>query len=394
MLLALPAFADSEAARRGAYLAMAADCVACHTIPGEQPFAGGDAIGTPFGKIYPPNITPDKETGIGDWTDAQFLRAMWHGIGRKGEHLYPAFPYTNFTKLSERDVLDIRAFLATIPAFSRKSTPDQLIFPFNITGLMWFWNLLFLDDHRFEPNRDRSATWNRGAYLVTGMTHCGECHTPRNLLQAERSDRTFAGAVASGWYAPNLSSSKTDGLGSWSDEEIKAFLRTGSNRHGIAGGPMAAAVLDSFSHLDDSDLESIVVYLRSIEPEDASPIWPPRQSAQPSPYPRPGTSSNGNMLYQGACAGCHGADGQGTPNKYPAIAQNRAFIEVDASNVIQMILFGANPDDQTGIKRMPAFADRFTDRQVAEIVNSLLDKFDGQAPGVTAATVRNLRRPD
>jgi mono/diheme cytochrome c family protein len=385
------AHADQDAVHRGAYLATASDCIACHTVPNGRPFAGGEAIATPFGKIYPPNITPDMETGIGGWTDKEFVRAMWHGIGRRGEHLYPAFPYTDFTKLTERDVLDIRAYLATIPAVHNTTPPNDLIFPLNIRGLMRFWNALFLDDRRFTPDPQRSGAWNRGAYLVTAMAHCGACHTPRNVFQAERSDRTFAGAVSTGWYAPNISSSAVGGIGSWSDEEIRSFLRAGSNRHGTAAGPMAMAVLDSFKNLTEADIDAIIAYLRSVPAQDNADHGILREAPRALAYDRPPTSDLGSMLYQGSCARCHGLDGMGVSANFPAIAVDRAVTGVAATTVVQMILKGADPDKLTGVKRMPAFGDTLSDLQIAALTNAVLDKFGAHAPAVTASTVQSLR---
>ena len=273
--------AGADLVARGKYLTAAADCAACHTVPGGKPFAGGLAFHLPFGTLYTPNITPDKETGIGNWSNADFLRAMHRGIAADGSRLYPAFPYASYTLLTDDDVLAIRAYLSTLPAVHQPDRPDTFSFPYNQRWLMVFWSGFFNSDTRFHPVAGRSAEWNRGAYLVEALEHCGECHTPRNLLQARDTRQKFAGGVAEGWNAYNITSDPVTGVGGWTARALASYLSTGfAAGHGSAAGPMNEAVQLSLSQLAPSDIQAIVAYLRTIPPIRANP---PLALAGPAP---------------------------------------------------------------------------------------------------------------
>ena len=242
--------ANADLVKRGEYLTHAADCQACHTGPSGVPFAGGFAFKMPFGTIYSTNITPDKQTGIGNYTDAQFLAAMHQGIRADGERLYPAMPYTAYSYMTDADALAIRAYLFTLAPVHAPAKPDQLSWPFNQRGLLAVWDVMFNPDERFRPNTGQSAEWNRGAYLAEAMGHCGECHTPRNVAYALDNRDKFAGALTAGWRAYNITSDKNSGLGDWSDEDVSLYLSTGhANGHGGAAGPMGEATDDSLSYL-------------------------------------------------------------------------------------------------------------------------------------------------
>ena len=222
---------------KGEYLTKAADCAACHTAPSGKPFAGGRAFKLPFGTIYSTNITPDQETGIGRWSDAEFVRALHRGIGRNGEDLYPAFPYTAYALLSTDDVLAIRAYLSTLQPVTSRNTDNTLVFPFNQRYVLRAWKLLFMPTRQWEPSAAHDAVWNRGSYLAEALAHCGDCHTPRNLMFATKSSRKYAGAVVDGWKAYNITSDNETGIGAWSDAEIEQYLSSGhAPAHGSAGG--------------------------------------------------------------------------------------------------------------------------------------------------------------
>ncbi|CAB3715980.1 c-type cytochrome [Paraburkholderia rhynchosiae] len=259
--------AASDLVKRGEYLARVGDCAACHTADKTRPFAGGLAIDTRFGTIVTPNITPDPDTGIGQWTDEDFLRAMHEGIGKSGERLYPTFPYVEYTKVAEHDVLAIRAYLNTLAPIHYTPRPNSLKFPFNQRWLMVFWNMFNFTEERFVPDPRQSAEWNRGAYLVEGLAHCEECHTPRNFTRGLKSDSRLSGAVQAGWHAYNITPDKKSGVGTWSDDELQTYLSTGAvPGRAKAAGPMAAVVASSTRYLTREDLRSIVQYLRSVPP--------------------------------------------------------------------------------------------------------------------------------
>ena len=256
----------AELIARGEYLTRAADCAACHNVPGGEPFSGGVAFKLPFGTIYSTNITADRETGIGTWSDDDFVRALHRGIAKDGTHLYPAFPYTSYTGLSRDDAVAIKAYLFSLPPVHAPARPADLTFPFNQRWTMRFWNLAFLDEHRFRPDPARSAEANRGAYLATALGHCGECHTPRNFAFALRPSKQFAGTVLQGWKAYNISPDRQSGIGSWSDTQVADYLRTGhAQDRGSAAGPMGEAVSNSLQYLSAQDITALVAYLRTVQ---------------------------------------------------------------------------------------------------------------------------------
>ena len=261
---------QAEPLARGEYLAHAADCVACHTAKGGTPYAGGFAFNLPvIGTMYSTNITPDKETGIGNYTDRQFLDALHKGIRHDGEHLYPGMSYASYTYMTDADALAIKAYLFTLPAVHAPARENKLAWPFNNRSLMAFWNFFYNADSRFRPNPTQSAEWNRGAYLAEAMGHCGECHTPRNLAYALNNRRKFAGALTAGWRAYNITADNKAGLGAWSDNDLATYLATGhAEGHGGAAGPMGEASDNSLTYLTAGDIRALVVYLRSVPAQD------------------------------------------------------------------------------------------------------------------------------
>ena len=257
--------AKADIIKRGEYLAKAADCMVCHTAPGGAEYAGGLAFPLPFGTLYSTNITADKDTGIGSYSDKDFLDAVQRGVRKDGARLYPAMPYTSYTYMTDADVLAIKAYLLSLAAVPRQNQRDTLQFPFNQRWSMIFWSWAFNPNTRFAPNTAKGAEWNRGAYIAEALAHCGECHTPRNLAFALDNRRKFAGAVAAGWRAYDITSDKGTGIGSWSDDDVFAYLAKGhAMGRGTASGPMGEAVDHSFSQMDPADIRALVTYLRSI----------------------------------------------------------------------------------------------------------------------------------
>jgi mono/diheme cytochrome c family protein len=257
-----------EPLARGEYLARAADCIACHTLPGGQPFSGGVAFKTPFGTIYSSNITADNETGIGTWSDDDFVRALHAGVGKNGEPLYPAFPYTSYTALSRDDILDIKIYLFSLPVAHAPAKPNEMSFPYNQRWGLSFWNVLFLRKERFQQTQGKSDVWNRGAYLATALGHCNECHTPRNVLFGLRHDQELAGEVLQGWKAYNITSDKTYGIGAWTDQQLIDYLSKGHAKgRGAASGPMGEVVQNSLQYLAPEDVAALAAYLRDVEPQ-------------------------------------------------------------------------------------------------------------------------------
>ena len=385
---------------RGEYLARAADCVACHTTPGGKPYAGGLAFKLPFGTLYSPNITADKETGIGDWTDAQFVRALHQGIGWQGGNLYPAFPYATYARMTTEDALAIKAYLFSLPVVHADRPKNDLIFPFNQRYMMRFWNLLFVPSGPLQPDPQQSADWNRGAYLVEAMAHCGECHTPRNLLYALDNGKKFAGAELQGWKAYNISSDKRTGIGGWSDEQLADYLSKGhADGRGSATGSMGEAVDYSLRHLTPEDIKAIVAYVRTVPPQASSDqaiveAEPATLKASTAYAPAPDAAAQGGLglkLFQGACASCHGWNGEGLQTPYAALRGSRTVNDPDGTNLSQVILKGAHMTTATGTQAMPAFANAYSDVEIAALGNYVLGHFGGKQSAITPADVAKAR---
>ncbi len=381
---------------RGQYLTAAADCAPCHTADGGKPFAGGFAFNLPFGTIYSPNITSDKETGIGDWSDADFLRAVHQGVDDKGEHLYPALPYDSFTYLSDDDALAIKAYLFSLPPVHNIVPESALRFPFNQRWLLAAWSFLYNPDRRFEPNADRSPEWNRGAYLVEALAHCGECHTPRNLAQGLDNGRKFSGAVTAGWRAFNISSDPANGIGAWSDEELEQYLSIGhAQRHGTAAGPMGEAVDASLHHLSKNDIHAMIVYLRSM-PAVSTPGFPSPKMGPAPAAPKLGVAANvdprGKHIFEGACAACHDWTGTGALTPFATLIAAPAVNDPSAINVVQIVLNGMRRPTLGTTAFMPAFGDAYSDSEIAAVANYVTARFGSTASRVTSNQVADLRR--
>jgi mono/diheme cytochrome c family protein len=384
----------ADLVKRGEYLTKAADCEVCHTTEGGQAFAGGRAFKTPFGTLYSPNITADKQTGIGDWSDAEFIRAVHRGVAKDGSHLYPAFPYESYTLLADDDVRAIKAYLFSLPTAHAPAPANALAFPFNQRWLMAFWSAFYNPDQRFRPHPDRSPEWNRGAYMAEGLAHCGDCHTPRNLAQALDHRQKFAGTVTQGWRAYNITSDKGSGIGGWTDDEVAAYLSTGhAVGRGSAGGPMAEAVDVSLSTLSPADIHAIVTYLRSI-PAISTPDLPTPKAAPASDMPKAMTASfdpRGKQVFEGVCASCHSWSGVSLLTNEATLTGARSVNDVSAINVAQMVMSGEWRRTPHGAVMMPAFGQAYSDAEIAAVANYVTARFGAKGSSLTAKDVAKLR---
>ncbi|MGC1670596.1 MAG: cytochrome c [Pseudolabrys sp.] len=382
----------ADIVKRGEYLAKAADCMVCHTAPGGADYAGGLAFPLPFGTLYSTNITADKDTGIGNYSDQDFLDAVQRGIRKDGARLYPAMPYTSYTFMTDADVLAIKAYLLSLPAVPRQNQRDMLQFPFNQRWSMIFWSLAFNPNTRFAPNTEKSAEWNRGAYIAEALAHCGDCHTPRNLAFALDNRRKFGGAVAAGWRAYDITSDKGTGIGSWSDEEVFAYLAKGhATGRGTASGPMGEAVDHSFSQMDPADIRALVTYLRSIPAVASSE---PATIAPPAPAsPKEGgavADAPGRKVFAQACVSCHSWTGVSALSPFATISGSRAVNDPSATNVAQIVISGTRRFTP-GAMSMPAFGSTYTDTEIAAVANYVTGRFGNSASKLTAKDVADLR---
>jgi len=369
----------------GAYVAAAADCIACHTARGGAPFAGGRAIETPFGTVYSTNITPDNATGIGGWSREDFRRALHEGRSKDGRMLYPAFPYQNFTKMSEADVDAIFDYLRSLPAVSQRNTPHALRFPYNTQAALGAWRLLFFRAGRHEAEPARGAEWNRGAYLVHALGHCDACHAPRNVFGATSHSLDLGGGLIpmQNWYAPPL----VPGSGAqWKAEDIVSLLKSGISPHATAMGPMAEVVYRSTQHLSDADARAIATYLQ------ASPAEAPAR--KPSPNVDPRILARGATVYGEHCAQCHGDDGEGAHPAYPALARNPSLTNPVAANAIKAVLQGGFPPATAGNPRpygMPAYAGRLSESDIASVLTYIRRSWGNDAAPVTTVEIERYR---
>ena len=371
---------------RGEYLARAADCTACHTPPGGQDFAGGVAFQLPFGTIYASNISPDLETGIGAWSNADFVRALRHGVDRDGRNLYPAFPYAEYALLTTDDALAIRAYLATVKPVRATPPPNQLAFPFNQRYLVRAWNLLFAPEAQFRPDRAHDEAWNRGAYLAVALGHCGECHTPRNIMMGLETSRVFAGAVQAGWLAYNLTSDREHGLGNWSDEQIEQYLATGyAEGRGPASGPMAEVVENSLQYLSRDDIRAIVGYLRTIPAQTDGPAVVRNVSGAEA------TNNLGAQLFAQACAGCHSPSGDGRQSAWASLRGAHSAGDSEGTNLLQVLTRGTQIRTAQGIMFMHDFARAYTDEELVALTDYVSRQFAFRASSVSPKQVHNAR---
>ena len=376
---------SAEIIAHGKALTDAGDCASCHTADPAKPFAGGKRIDTPFGGIYSPNLTPDRDTGIGAWSDEEFYRALRYGVARDGSRYYPAFPYPNFTKLIRDDILAIRAYLATLTPVRNTPKPAELRWPLNYRSVMRAWNLLFFKPGILMPDQSKSAAWNRGRYLVEGAAHCGACHTPKNMLGADKRGQQYAGGQVQGMFAPRLDGAERSGLKSWSVEDIAEYLQSGRNGRSHAGELMSEVVVNSTSKMSDADIRAIAVYLKDL------PAGPPEPAVSPPPSAQ---MADGERLYKGACIACHEIDGSGAPRIYPPLPGNANLQSADPLSTLRVILDGAQTvttprAPNTG--SMPAYA-KWSDQEIADVTTYIRNAWGNAAPAVTAEQVAKARQ--
>ena len=379
---------------RGEYLARAADCMVCHTAPGGKEYAGGLGFKLPFGTLYSTNITADKETGIGNYSDQDFLNAVQRGKRHDGAMLYPAMPYPSYTYMTDDDVLAVKAYLFSLPPVRAAAPENTLSFPFNQRWAMLFWSTVFNPDTRFRPDTSKSPEWNRGAYLVEALAHCGECHTPRNLAFALDNRKKFAGAVTAGWRAFNISSDKSTGIGGWKDEDLIAYLSAGhAPGHGAASGPMGEAVDHSLSQLAPEDIRAIAAYLRSVPPTPSPDL--PATTAPPAPAShKEGVTADarGKMMFEGACVSCHGWTGESTVSPMATLTGAWAVNDPAATNVAQIVISGTKRHTPDGALSMPAFGSTYSDDEIAAVANYVTARFGSKGSKLTANDVAELRK--
>jgi mono/diheme cytochrome c family protein len=375
-----------ETIARGKALVDAADCASCHTADPVKPLAGGKRIDTPFGGIFSPNLTPDRETGLGAWTDGEFYRALHKGVARNGARYYPAFPYPNFTKITRDDVLAIRAYLSTLPPVRNTPPPPQLRFPLNYRVVMRGWNWQFFRPGTFEKNPQKSDQWNRGAYLVEGAAHCGACHTPKNMFGADKRGQAYGGGLVDGWFAPRLDGAERSGLKSWSVDDVVEYLQSGRNAKSHAGKLMAEVVVNSTSKMSDADVCAIAVYLKDLPAGAPEPVVTP---------PPPAQMADGARIYKGACIACHEADGSGAPRIYPPLPGNANLQSADPSSTLRIILDGAltvTTPRAPNTGSMPAYARKLLDQEIADVATYIRNSWGNAAPAVTSDQVAKARK--
>ena len=395
LILLLPLFAIGGATAdpdsyvdvmRGKALAIAGDCVACHTAKGGAPFAGGLALQTPFGAIMTANITPDNGTGIGSWSADDFARAMHEGRRPGGTYLYPAFPFPYYTKVTRSDLDALYAYLRTLPPVENRVSRNTLPFPFNIRMSMIGWNRLFFTPGEFKPDPKRSDEFNRGAYLVEGLGHCGACHTPFNAFGASKDDKYLQGNQIDNWTAPNITNDKQAGLGKWTVDDIVQYLKTGQTSFSLASGPMKDVIENSTSHMPDADLKAIAMYLK--ERGAAGP-------AAPAPLPASDPRMQvGEAIFVDTCAACHMRNGAGVERMFPKLAGNVVTTQDDPASLIRIVVGGgraAATDTRPTSPAMPSLGYRLNDAQIADVVTYVRNSWGNAAAPVSAETVQDQR---
>ncbi|WAT02572.1 c-type cytochrome [Rouxiella chamberiensis] len=378
---------EKKALERGRYVAIAGDCVACHTAPGsKEAFSGGYAISTPFGGIFASNITPDPKTGIGNWTEREFYRAVRHGKGIDGENLYPAMPYNAYVKVSDRDMHDLWLYMRSVKPVHNSVPPTQLPFPYNIRLAMMGWNLLFFENSGFTPDLTKSAQWNRGAYLVEGLEHCGACHTPKNLIGGDTGDY-LQGSNLGEWWAPEITGNTYTGIGGWSEPQIVEYLKLGSNHVAVASGAMAEAVTNSTQHLTDKDLHAIAAYLKA---------QPGSRRTQPAALAAGNAQMKmGANVYEANCTACHNSDGKGIPHLAASLAGNPAILSPDASSILTTVMQGGRGAVTVGNPTsgaMPSFAWKLSDEQTAAVATYIRNSWGNAADAVPVEDAAHTRQ--
>jgi mono/diheme cytochrome c family protein len=411
---AAPALAqepDPALVERGEYVARAGDCTSCHTAPepGSAPFAGGYDIPSPMGPIVSSNITPSKTNGIGNYSLDDFTRAVRKGVAAGGAHLYPAMPYTAYAGVTDDDVAALYAyFMLAVEPVDTSPPKTELSFPFNLRPLMIGWNLLY-GGHGFTPQAGASEEVQRGQYLVETLGHCSTCHSPRNWLMGEERSRFLAGGTVGGWVAPNITSDAVAGIGGWSDDEVVALLRDGYvSGKGVAAGSMAEAVEHSLRYLTEDDLRAIAAYLKTVPPiadpgltkpaygwTEARPVAVTAYETGNGPMQADlanATTTDGAILFNGACATCHGIDGTGTVDgTFPSLTANATVGASDPANLVLTIASGVDREGANGHAFMQTFGEELTDAQIAAVATYVTARFGNPEVTVDEGDVTLLR---
>lgn len=388
---------DPALVSRGEYVARLSDCVACHSLPGKAPFAGGLEMATPLGNIHATNVTPDPTHGIGRYSLADFDRAVRHGVAPGGRRLYPAMPYPSYAKLSDDDVRALYAFfMKGVQPANQANIPSDIPWPLNMRWPIALWNGLFAPNATYATKPAQDALWNRGAYIVQGPGHCGSCHTPRGLAFNEKAlDEAgtpfLAGALLDGWYAPSLRQDPNTGLGRWSEAQIVQFLKTGRNQHAVVYGSMTEAFNNSTQFMNDDDLAAIARYLKSLpgDPQRDGAPWAYQAVAANARTDAPGAHT-----YATRCASCHGADGKGQPDWMPPLAGATSALATETASAINITLNGAQRVVAAGVPdayRMPALREQLSDQDIAEVLTYVRSSWGNHGSAVEAKAVGKLR---
>lgn len=381
--------------KRGAYLARLGNCAGCHTPTNSPAYSGGRAIETPYGPVYSSNLTPAMKTGLGSWSADDFYKAMHEGVSKNGHYLYPAFPFTNYTRMTRDDVNAIFSFLKKLPAVEKQTLAPELKFPFNQRSLLVVWRALYFKPGEQQKEPSQTESWNRGSYLVNGLGHCGACHTPRTALGGSNSRAELSGGTIPvlNWFAPALNSDKRHGLGKWSESEIVAYLKNGQNTHAASYGPMSEVVVGSLQFYTNEDLHSIATYLKTLPPQG------------PTEKPSTGLGTRtlqpmlerGASVYANACANCHGKQGEGVANTHPALRNNSNLNAPNPANVIRMVLNGGFPPstiENPYPHGMPPYRTALSDVDVAAVVTFVRQSWGNTGSGVAPAEINTLRSLD
>ncbi len=390
----------SSPTNQGEYLARAGDCVSCHSAPGGKAFAGGLKMGSPLGAIYSTNITPDPETGIGGYSLEDFDRALRQGIAKDGHRLYPAMPYPSYAKLTDADVAALYGFfMKDVPAVHQANKPDEIPSYLRFRWPLAIWSFLFTSGGSYVSKSGHDADWNRGAYLVQGLGHCGACHTPRGFAWQEKalddgSSDYLSGAELDAWYAPDLRGDVRSGLGGWSKQDLVDFLKAGHNKGEAAFGSMVDVVNNSTPYMSDGDLNAIAIYLKSLPATSTQPAYA-YDDATTTALRSGHATQPGAAVFTGVCWACHGYDAKGFSPYIPALAGNPIVLDNDPSSLINLVLNGSNPLVVKGTPdsyRMPQFRQQLSDQQIADVVTFIRNGWGNQAPAVAPADVAKLRK--
>ncbi|WP_133645375.1 cytochrome c [Paraburkholderia flava] len=406
---AWPAFAqngnasvDDALVQRGAYLAKVGDCVACHSAPRGKPFAGGLPMTTPMGAIYTTNITPDPDTGIGRYTEEDFSRALREGVAKDGHNLYPAMPYPSYAKVNDDDTRALYAyFMHGVAPVKQANRESDIKWPMNMRWPLALWNMVFLDKGVYQDKAGKDVAWNRGAYLIQGLGHCGSCHTPRGVAFQEKAlDETgssyLSGSLLDGWFAANLTGAHNTGLGRWSEQDVALFLKTGANQHASAFGSMTSVINNSTQAMNDTDVTAMASYLKSLPPVGGNGAAPYTYDAQATKVSlaRPANDA-GARVYTAYCMHCHGVDGRGFAPMLAPLAGNPNVLETDPSSLVNVTLNGTGDLVIQGIPApypMPKYAPVLNDQQIADVLTFIRAGWNNHAPAVSAGDVAKLRK--